>query len=64
MCTCDSGFTGDGMNCTGMDDIKILLRYRIDFSEKVILIKQSTFQLQRLPHPIKYNFYCECKLQY
>ena len=21
MCTCDSGFTGDGMNCTGMDDI-------------------------------------------
>ena len=38
MCTCDSGFTGDGVNCTGMESIKFLLRYRIDFSGNIILV--------------------------
>ena len=41
MCTCDSGFTGDGMNCTGMDDIKFLLRYRIEFHVGIINITQN-----------------------
>ena len=45
MCTCDSGFTGGGVNCTGMDNVSCLLRYRIDFSENIILRKQSSAQL-------------------